>query len=107
MFRSNIFSLCLFRQISDPSLVYDNINLGRRIDPQWPNEDWRVHGGRYSWGPWTPEKGMEGTVIHRWIPCHRDIRQRSHVDHTILLIHIGDKYIPIAESGVIDLGAEV
>ena len=29
------------------------------------------------------------------------------MDKTILLVQIGDKFVPIAESGVTDLGAEV
>ena len=37
----------------------------------------------------------------------RDIGRRSHVDKTILLVQVGDKFVPIAESGVTDLGAEV
>ena len=59
------------------------------------------------WNGWVPDKGAEGTVVHRWQPCHRDPGRRSHVDKTILLVHIGDYYVPIAESGVTDLGAEV
>ena len=62
-----------------------------------------------------PEKGMEGHVVHRWVPCHREMGRRSHVDKIILLVHItgtsaasgGDKYVPIAEAGISDLGAEV
>ena len=46
----------------DPLQVYDNINLGRRIDPMWPNEDWRLKGGRNSWKDWLPEEEMEGIV---------------------------------------------
>lgn len=46
-------------------------------------------------------------MVHRWSPCHKDPNRRSHVDRTILLVHIEDKYVPIAESGVQDLGAEV
>ena len=42
--------------------MYDNINLGRRIDPMWPNEQWRLNGGRNSWKNWLPEEDMEGTV---------------------------------------------
>lgn len=41
------------------------------------------------------------------MPCHKDPNRRSHVDRTILLVQIDDKYVPIAESGVQDLGAEV
>lgn len=46
-------------------------------------------------------------VVHRWVPSHRDPNRRSHVDRTILLVRIEDKYVPIAEAGVVDLGAEV
>lgn len=91
----------------DTSYIYDNINLGRRIDVQWPNDEWRQNGGRNGWSGWIPMKGMEGVIIHRWAPCHRDILRRSHVDKTILLIQMGDKYVPIGESGVMELGAEV
>ena len=46
----------------DPLQVYDNINLGRRIDPMWPNESWRARGGRNNWKDWLPEADMEGAV---------------------------------------------
>ncbi len=49
-------------RIVDPLQVYDNINLGRRIDPLWPDESWRARGGRNNWKDWLPEEGMEGTV---------------------------------------------
>jgi len=55
-------SFFYFEQIVDPLQVYDNINLGRRIDPMWPNEDWRLKGGRNSWKDWLPEEEMEGIV---------------------------------------------
>ncbi|XP_059482533.1 pecanex-like protein 1 isoform X2 [Neocloeon triangulifer] len=94
-------------RILDPNVVYDTINMGRRIDVVWPDERMRYRGGRSFWRDWLPEKGMEGQVVHRWVPNHRDISQRSHVDRTIVLMQIDDKFIPIAESGVQDLGAEV
>ena len=94
-------------QLNDVSQVFDSINLGRRIDVQWPNEDWRQNGGRNRWNGWMPEKGMEGTIVHRWVPCHREVGKRSHVDKTILLVQIVDKYVPIAEAGTTYLGAEV
>ena len=31
-------------RILDPLMVYDNINLGRRIDPIWPEPEWRAKG---------------------------------------------------------------
>ncbi|XP_063915633.1 pecanex-like protein 1 isoform X1 [Zophobas morio] len=94
-------------RIVDPNLVYDAINLGRRIDVTWPTEYMRVRGGRSFWKDWVPETGMEGPVVHRWTPCHKDPGKRSHVDRTILLVQIDEKFVPIAESGVQDLGQEV
>ncbi|XP_070578980.1 pecanex-like protein 1 [Ptychodera flava] len=92
-------------KITDPKLVYENLNTGRYI--QWPEEQMRKHGGRNYWKDWIISEGMEGTVVHRWSPCHYDPGKRSHLDKTILLVHIEDKYVPIAESGTSDLGAEV
>ncbi|KAE8738165.1 pecanex [Frankliniella occidentalis] len=94
-------------RIVDPNQVYDAINLGRRIDVAWPDESMRQRGGRSYWRDWLPEKGMEGQVVHRWVPSHRDPNCRSHVDRVILLVKISEYYVPIAESGVQDLGAEV
>ncbi|KAL3873552.1 hypothetical protein ACJMK2_036651 [Sinanodonta woodiana] len=86
--------------IIDPSLVQDNMNLGRRIDVQWPNEEWRSSGGKNVWNNWYPTMGMIGTLVHRWSPCHREIARRSHLDKPIVLVHISGKYVPILESGV-------
>lgn len=94
-------------RIIDPSLVYDSINLGRRVDVQWPQEDWRAFGGRNGWKDWTPKKGMEGTLVHRWVPGHTDPARRSHIDKNIVLVQLRDNFVPIAETGVLDLGAEV
>ncbi|XP_033209736.1 pecanex-like protein 1 isoform X3 [Belonocnema kinseyi] len=94
-------------RIIDPNQVYDAINLGRRIDVIWPDEKIRQLGGRSGWQNWVPERGMEGCVVHRWSPNHRDPNRRSHVDKVILLVKIDEKYVPISEQGVKDLGAEV
>ncbi|CAH1958080.1 unnamed protein product [Acanthoscelides obtectus] len=94
-------------RIIDPNLVYDAINLGRRIDVSWPTEYMRIRGGRSHWKDWVPEVGMEGPIVHKWVPCHKDPNRRSHVDRTILLVQIDDKFVPIAESGVQNLGPEV
>lgn len=94
-------------RIIDIGQVYDTINLGRRIDVQWPSEYMRERGGKNYWKDWRPAEGMEGVVVHRWQPCHRDITQRSHVDRTILLVKIDDKFVPIADAGVTEIGYEV
>ncbi|KAG6453725.1 hypothetical protein O3G_MSEX008304 [Manduca sexta] len=93
--------------IVEPLGVYDCINLGRRIDVQWPSEYQRERGGRNYWGSWVPMAGMDGLVVHKWTPNHRDPKLRSHVDKSILLIQIDDKFVPIAENCVQDLGDEV
>ncbi|XP_022827054.1 protein pecanex [Spodoptera litura] len=93
--------------IIEPLGVYDCINLGRRIDVQWPSEAERERGGRNYWGTWVPLAGMDGLVVHKWTPNHRDPKLRSHVDKSILLIQIDDKFVPIAENCVQDLGDEV
>ncbi|VVC93426.1 unnamed protein product [Leptidea sinapis] len=46
-------------------------------------------------------------VVHKWTPNHRDPKLRSHVDKCILLVQIDDKFVPIAENCVQDLGDEV
>ncbi|XP_059159298.1 pecanex-like protein 1 isoform X2 [Physella acuta] len=94
-------------RIMDPSVIFDAINLGRRSDVQWPNDDWRAAGGKSGWKDWTPKKGMEGTIVHRWTPGNTDPTKKSHVDKTIILVQLRDHFVPIAENGVLDLGAEV
>ncbi|CAG4961455.1 unnamed protein product [Colias eurytheme] len=93
--------------ILEPLGVYDCINLGRRIDVLWPSEYQRERGGRNSWGSWVPQAGMDGLVVHKWTPNHRDPKLRSHVDKSILLVQIEDRFVPIAEHCVQDLGDEV
>merc|ERR1712013_335713 len=90
-------------RILDPLQVYDNMNLGRRIDPLWPDPDWRAKGGRNAWNSWIPLENMEGPIVHRWTPCHRDPLNRSHTDKTILLLRLGERYVPIAEQAVLIL----
>ncbi|XP_053168792.1 pecanex-like protein 1 isoform X6 [Hemicordylus capensis] len=94
-------------QIMDPSQVLEGINLSKRKELQWPDEMIRLKAGRNSWKDWSPQEGMEGHVIHRWVPCSRDPGSRSHIDKTILLVQIEDKYVAVIETGVLELGAEV
>merc|ERR1712226_1065811 len=70
------------------------------IDPMWPNEDWRLKGGRNSWKDWLPEAEMEGIIVHKWVPCHKEPLHRSHLDKTIVLLRIGERYVPIVESAI-------
>ncbi|KAM9148726.1 pecanex-like protein 1 isoform 4-T4 [Pangshura tecta] len=94
-------------QIMDPSQVLEGINMSKRKELQWPDEVIRLKAGRNSWKDWSPQEGMEGHVIHRWVPCSRDPGSRSHIDKTILLVQIEDKYVAVVETGVVELGAEV
>uniref|UniRef100_A0AC11B0V9 Pecanex 1 n=1 Tax=Ovis aries TaxID=9940 RepID=A0AC11B0V9_SHEEP len=59
-------------QIVDPGQILDGINLSKRKELQWPDEGIRLKAGRNSWKDWSPQEGMEGHVIHRWVPCSRD-----------------------------------
>ncbi|XP_023559051.1 pecanex-like protein 1 isoform X4 [Octodon degus] len=94
-------------QIVDPSQILDGINLSKRKELQWPDEGIRLKAGRNSWKEWSPREGMEGHVIHRWVPCSRDPGTRSHIDKAVLLVQIDDKYVTVIETGVLELGAEV
>ncbi|XP_057589985.1 pecanex-like protein 1 isoform X3 [Hippopotamus amphibius kiboko] len=94
-------------QIVDPSQILDGINLSKRKELQWPDEGIRLKAGRNNWKDWSPQEGMEGHVIHRWVPCSRDPGTRSHIDKTVLLVQIEDKYVTVIETGVLELGAEV
>lgn len=86
--------------------MYDTLNLGRRIDVIWPDEWMRSRGGRNFWGNWVPLEGMEGTVIHTWKPHHPDPKLRSHIERTIYLVQIQDKYVPVAKNAVRDVTGE-
>uniref|UniRef100_A0A3P8VGP3 Pecanex-like protein n=1 Tax=Cynoglossus semilaevis TaxID=244447 RepID=A0A3P8VGP3_CYNSE len=94
-------------QIVDVTQVLEHINLSKRKELQWPEETMRLRSGRTCWRDWSPLEGMEGHVIHRWVPCSRDPANRSHIDKTILLVQVDDKLVPIIETGIIELGAEV
>ena len=39
-------------------------------------------------------------IVHKWTPCHREALKRSHVDKTIVLLKIGDRFVPIVENAV-------
>ncbi|XP_060727546.1 pecanex-like protein 1 isoform X2 [Tachysurus vachellii] len=94
-------------QIVDVSQVLDVINLSKRKELLWPDESMRLRAGPSCWRDWGPLEGMEGHVIHRWMPCSRDPLTRSPIDKSILLVQVDDKLVPIIETGVIELGAEV
>lgn len=44
--------------------------------------------------------GLLLQIVHRWIPCHRETAKRSHVDKTIALLQIGERYVPIVEAAI-------
>lgn len=80
--------------------IYDCLDLGRRIDINWPNDEMRSCGGRSSWRDWTPQVGMTGYVVHYWQPNHPDVFYRSNVNRTLLLLQIGNHFVPVGENGV-------
>uniref|UniRef100_A0A182QB63 Pecanex-like protein n=1 Tax=Anopheles farauti TaxID=69004 RepID=A0A182QB63_9DIPT len=86
--------------IVDASQIYDCLDLGRRIDVTWPNEQFRASGGRSSWKDWSPQEGMVGNIVHYWQPNHPDHHFRSNVNRTILLVKIGERHVPIGEKGI-------
>lgn len=67
---------------------------------KWPTEKMRAAGGRSGWEGWYPEEGMVGNIIHFWVPFHKDPQFCSKVNHTILLVRIHEKFVPINERGV-------
>lgn len=101
------------RQIKDASLVFETLDKPLGATGQtvvvWPEEDWRRKGGRIGWKDWRPEKGLEGSVVHKWTPSNPDHTKRSHMDKVILLLRVldGKYYVPVAESGVVNIGDEV
>lgn len=80
--------------------IYDCLDLGRRIDVNWPSDEMRACGGRSSWRDWTPQVGMIGYVVHYWQPNHPDVFYRSNVNRTLLLLQIGKHFVPVGENGV-------
>lgn len=86
--------------IVDAGEIYDCLDLGRRIDVVWPNETMRSSGGRSSWKEWTPQEGMVGFIVHYWQPNHPDAHFRSNFNRTLFLLQIGDRYVPVGETGV-------
>ncbi|XP_071961858.1 pecanex-like protein 1 isoform X2 [Antedon mediterranea] len=85
-------------RIKEPSKVFDTLNTSKHV--QWPDDSMRLTGGKNSWKAWYPEAGMEGNIVHSWMPSHREAARRSHVDKTILLVQIENKFVAIGESGV-------
>src|SRR5688572_4164128 len=54
-------------KIIDANQVFDGLNLGRRIDVLWPDDEtMKLRGGRSYWKNWVPEDGMEGVVSCLW-----------------------------------------
>uniref|UniRef100_A0A1B0D9H9 Uncharacterized protein n=1 Tax=Phlebotomus papatasi TaxID=29031 RepID=A0A1B0D9H9_PHLPP len=97
---SSINSVLVGGDEGSKSVIYDCLNLGRRIDVLWPSEEMRLSGGRSSWREWCPQEGMVGIVRHYWQPNHPDSKFRSNVNRTLLLIQIGEHYVPVGQNGV-------
>ncbi|EDW82043.2 uncharacterized protein Dwil_GK25341 [Drosophila willistoni] len=84
--------------IVDDTGIYDCLDI---IDAVvWPSDRMRRNGGRLSWKDWEPSAGMVGHVVHYWLPNHKDIRFRSHINRCLYLIEIGDHYVPVEDLGL-------
>ncbi|XP_071479063.1 pecanex-like protein 1 [Diadema antillarum] len=92
-------------KIIDESKVYDRLNINKFV--MWPDESMRQSGGSSGWKGWSPTPGAEGQVVHVWVPFHMDQARRSHLDKTILLVKIDNRFVPIADNGVLDVGPEI
>lgn len=86
--------------IVDKGEIFDCLDLGRRIDVDWPSESMRLSGGQSSWKEWTPQVGMVGFIVHYWQPNHPDPHFRSNFNRTLFLLQIGERYVPVGEHGV-------
>lgn len=88
--------------IVDALEIYDCLDLGRRIDVCWPNEQMRLAGGRSSWknSAWEPTEGMVGYTVHYWQPNHPNTRFRSNFNRTLFLVQVGEHFVPVSENGV-------
>ncbi|XP_030569336.1 protein pecanex [Drosophila novamexicana] len=84
--------------IVDDTGIYDCLDI---IDAVvWPTDHMRANGGRLSWKDWEPTAGMVGHVVHVWVPNHKDVLFRSHVNRCVYLIEIGEHYVPVEELGL-------
>ncbi|XP_060663565.1 protein pecanex [Drosophila nasuta] len=84
--------------IVDDTGIYDCLDI---IDAVvWPTDHMRANGGRLSWKDWEPSAGMVGHVVHVWVPNHKDVLFRSHVNRCVYLIEIGEHYVPVEELGL-------
>ena len=39
-------------------------------------------------------------IVHKWIPFHKEPLHCSHLDKTIVLLKIGERFVPIVESAI-------
>ena len=39
-------------------------------------------------------------IVHKWIPFHKEPLHCSHLDKTIVLLQIGERFVPIVESAI-------
>ena len=43
---------------------------------------------------------FELQIVHKWIPFHKEPLHCSHLDKTIVLLKIGERFVPIVESAI-------
>ena len=39
-------------------------------------------------------------IVHKWVPFHKEPLHCSHLDKTIVLLKIGERFVPIVESAI-------
>lgn len=71
--------------------VYPLINTGDCIT--WPDAISKANGGSGAWDGWSPKNGDVGLAVAKSKHCSQSV--------TVVIVKIGDHYVPIDEKGVI------
>ena len=72
---------------------------------QWPNSQWREHGGSKSWNT-MPKEGYRGQIVHNWVPFHPRRECRSHAGVIYLVRHFFwelSSFLPFANQLIVKI----
>ncbi|KAI1727558.1 pecanex-like protein 1 [Ditylenchus destructor] len=91
-----------YATITDASKVFNRLNepllASNMMLVSWPNEKWRLDGGKSAWTSHSLSsitEGMTGTIVHIWSPFHPSKMFRSHAG-VICLLRLDKTTIPSA-----------